>query len=191
MHRWYIRQHSVWILLCCNPSQWLLKIDRWIWLLNNERWKRCLEVPRRHSTFRHLFQCWMKWLILVMILPWNGKHWVNCQITGVHLYSWPINATCVNMCGSKTVHTNYTIVWFMGLDIVHVDHDDVIKWRHFPRYWPFVRGIHRSLVNSPHQGQWRGALIFSLICGWISAWVNNGEAGDLRRHRVHYDVIVM
>ena len=23
-------------------------------------------------------------------------------------------------------------------------HDDVIKWKHFPRYWPFVRGIHRS-----------------------------------------------
>ena len=42
-------------------------------------------------------------------------------------------------------------------------HDDVIKWKHFPRYWPFVRGIHRSPVNSPHKGQWRGALIFSLI----------------------------
>ena len=22
-------------------------------------------------------------------------------------------------------------------------HDDVIKWKHFPRNWPFVRGIHR------------------------------------------------
>ena len=30
-------------------------------------------------------------------------------------------------------------------------HDDVIKWKHFPRYWPFVRGIHRSPVNSPHK----------------------------------------
>ena len=40
-------------------------------------------------------------------------------------------------------------------------HDDVIKWKHFPRYWPFVRGIHRSPVNSPHKGQWRGALMFS------------------------------
>ena len=39
-------------------------------------------------------------------------------------------------------------------------HDDVIKWKHFPRYWPFVWGIHRSPVNSPHKGQWRGALIF-------------------------------
>ena len=45
-----------------------------------------------------------------------------------------------------------------------VIHDDVIKWRHFPRYWPFVRGIHRSPVKSPLKGQWRGALMFSLIC---------------------------
>ena len=41
-------------------------------------------------------------------------------------------------------------------------HVDVIKWKHFPRHWPFVRGIHRSPVNSPHKGQWRGALMFSL-----------------------------
>ena len=40
------------------------------------------------------------------------------------------------------------------------NHDDVIIWKHFPRYWPFVRGIHRSPVNSPHKGQWRGALMF-------------------------------
>ena len=68
---------------------------------------------------------------------------------------------------------------------------DVIKWKHFPRYWPFLRGIHRSLVNSLHKGQWRRALMFSLICAWMNGWVNNGEAGDLRRHRAHYDVIVM
>ena len=70
-------------------------------------------------------------------------------------------------------------------------HDDVIKWKHFPRYWPFVRGIHRSPVNSPHKGQWHRALMFTLICAWINGWVNNGKAGDLRRYRAHYDVIVM
>ena len=46
-------------------------------------------------------------------------------------------------------------------------------------------------VNSPHKGQWRGALMFSLICAWINDWVNNREAVDLRCHRGHYDVIVM
>ena len=70
-------------------------------------------------------------------------------------------------------------------------HDDVIKWNHFPHHWPFVRGIHRSPVNYPPKGQWLGALMFSLFCAWINVWVNNREAGDLRRHRAYYDVIVM
>ena len=70
-------------------------------------------------------------------------------------------------------------------------HDYVIKWEHFPCYRPFLRGIHRSLVTSLHKGQWRAALMFSLICAWINGWINNGEAGDLRRHGAHYDVIVM
>ena len=54
-----------------------------------------------------------------------------------------------------------------------------------------MRWIHRSPVNSQHKGQWRGALMFSLICAWMNDWVNNGEAGDFRRHCAHYDVIVM
>ena len=47
------------------------------------------------------------------------------------------------------------------------NHDDVIKCKHFPRNLPCVRGIHRSPVNSPHRGHWRGALMFSLICTLI------------------------
>ena len=70
-------------------------------------------------------------------------------------------------------------------------HEDVIRWKHFPRYWSFVRGIHWSPVNSPQKGQWRGALMFSLIWAWTNGWVNNRNAGDLRHHRAHYDVIVM
>ena len=70
-------------------------------------------------------------------------------------------------------------------------HDDVIKWKQFPRCWPFVSGIHRSPVNSQHKGQWRGALMLSLICAWIIGSLNNHEAGDLRRHHTHYDVIVI
>ena len=69
--------------------------------------------------------------------------------------------------------------------------DDVMKWKYFPRYWPFVRGTHRSMVSSRHRGQWRDGLVFSLICVWINGWVNNREAGDLRRHRAHHDVTVM
>ena len=68
-------------------------------------------------------------------------------------------------------------------------------WRHqmetFSALLFFVRGIHRSPVNSPHKGQWRRALMFSLICTWTHNWANNGDDGDLRHHRAHYDVIVM
>ena len=74
---------------------------------------------------------------------------------------------------------------------IFISHDDGIKWKHFPRDWPFVRGIHRSPVNSPHKDQWRGALMFSLICACINGRENNREAGDLGRHRVHHDVTVM
>ena len=70
-------------------------------------------------------------------------------------------------------------------------YDDIMKCKYFPRYWPFVRGIHRSPVNSPQKGQWRGALMFSLICSWTNGWINNREAGDLRRHQSHYDGTVM
>ena len=51
-------------------------------------------------------------------------------------------------------------------DILHFRtwYEDAIKWKHFPHYWPFVRGFHRSPVNSPHKGQRRGALMFSFIC---------------------------
>ena len=76
------------------------------------------------------------------------------------------------------------------IEVLNLFHDDIIKWKHFPRYWTFVRGIHRSLVNSPHKGQWLGALMFSLICARINGWVSHREAGDLRRYHAP-DVIVM
>ena len=95
---------------------------------------------------------------------------------------------------------NISVYWSMTVTGLLMDtaywilmlHDDVIKWKHFPRNWRFVRGIHRFPVISPHKGQWSGALIFfSLICVWINGWVNNHEAADLRRCRAHYDVTVM
>ena len=78
--------------------------------------------------------------------------------------------------------------WGARRSVFMATHDDVINSRHFPRYWPFVREIHRWPVSCPHKGHRRGALMFSLICSWINASVNNREAGDLRRHRAHYDI---
>ena len=68
-------------------------------------------------------------------------------------------------------------------------------WRHqmetFAALLALCAGNSPVPVNSPHKGQWRGSLMFSLIYAWINDWVNNREAGDLRRQRGHYDVIVM
>ena len=70
------------------------------------------------------------------------------------------------------------------------------RWRHQMETFsafncPFGRGIHRSPVNYPYKGQWRGAWMFSFICAWTNVSVNNQDAGDSRRHRIHYDVSVM
>ena len=68
------------------------------------------------------------------------------------------------------------------LSIIATFHDDVIKWKHFPRYWRFVRIIHRSPLNSPLKGQWHGALIFCLICAWINGWVKQSWDWWLETH---------
>ena len=81
---------------------------------------------------------------------------------------------------TKTHHVNY--IFKPG---------DVIDWKHCPRYWPFVRGIPRSPVNSPHECQWYRALMFSLIYAWTNGWANHRDAGDWRCHRPHYDVTVI
>ena len=57
-------------------------------------------------------------------------------------------------------------------------HYDVIKWKHFPRYRSFVRGIHRWPMDTLYKGQWRGALMFSLICAWANCRANTRDTGD-------------
>ena len=71
-----------------------------------------------------------------------------------------------------------------------LSHDDVIKWKLFPCYWPFVRGIHRSPVDSPQKSQWRGDLLF-VSSAPEQTRANNRDTGDFRRHRVHYYVTVI
>ena len=84
------------------------------------------------------------------------------------------------------------IQWLVGIGVSPwYWYDDVIKWKHFPPYWPFVRGIHRWPVNSPYKGHWHGALIVSLIYPSTNGWVNNPDTGDLKRHSAHYDVTVV
>ena len=52
-------------------------------------------------------------------------------------------------------------------------------------------GMYRWPVDSPHKYQWRGALLFSMMCAWTNGWANNRDAGDLGCHIAHCDVTVM
>ena len=116
-----------------------------------------------------------------------------------HLWCLCIKTRCLYTIEMTPITDSCTMVLpvlFWTVDIAPIyevpkrSHDDVVKWKHFPRYWPSEKGIHWSLVNSPHQGQWREALMFSLICVWTNGWANHRNAGGLRRHRAHYDVVV-
>ena len=128
--------------------------------------------------------------LLDSIRIWRLYRWLSTRLFLLHWYV--VLRSAIDIYISLWSHVMFMCSWtWWRHQLLVVSHDDVIKWKHFPRYWPFARGIHRSPVNSPHKGQWCRALIFSLICVWINEWVNNHEAGDLRRYRAHYDVIVM
>ena len=149
------------------------------------------------ATNNRLDNCWLNFVSLNL---YHGANTTSQYHISVKCLKPPVRQQLSQIKNKEIPH--YRLLWGSTCDrplitweqIIQkrmICHDDVIKWNHFPRYWPFVRGIHRSPANSPHKGQWRGALVFSLICTRINGWVNNGEAGDLRFHRVHYDVIVM
>ena len=111
---------------------------------------------------------------------------------------WSLYMNCIMMnVGRRIVQTdeNTPDAYYKDLDI-HYKNIPRLTWlRHqmeaFSALLAICVGIHRSPVNSPHKGQWRGALVFSLICVWIDGWVNNPETVDLRRHRANYDVTAM
>ena len=72
-----------------------------------------------------------------------------------------------------------------ALSSIIIEHDDVIRWNHFPRYWPFVRELTGRRWN-PLTKASDAELWCFLICAWKKHWVNNRDAGDMRRHRAHY-----
>ena len=107
----------------------------------------------------------------------------------VRLFILLILLELINLC-YLSLQCNLLIKCMISHTICHFIHDEVIKWKHFPHDWPSLWGLHRSPVNSSHQGQRRRALIFSLLSIWTNGWVNNWYAGDLRCHCAHYDASV-
>ena len=94
---------------------------------------------------------------------------------------WPKRSTTNNKRLIGVVYTYNTLVFGTRFSITWWCH----QMGTFSALLAILRGIHRSPVNSPHKGQWRAALMFSLIFTWMNGWVSNREAGDLRRDRAH------
>ena len=146
----------------------------------------CLRAPS---------QCWL--IISQDFLVWGqfrkrylshqslNRHWRSLISDFIQIPWGEWLQLCMNIYKQKSIRCSYLgMLWLQQI------HDDVIKWKHVPRYWPFVRGIHRWPVDSLHKSHWHGALMYSVICAWTNNWANNRDAGDLRRHWAHYDVIV-
>ena len=88
-------------------------------------------------------------------------HWRYCSLAISHLYMAVDALFIIGLyIDPATQVTGKSWAYFVSLTHKQLKHDDVIKWRHFPQYWPFARGIHRSPMNSLHKGQWHGALMF-------------------------------
>ena len=115
----------------------------------------------------------------VQFTLWNTKFGHLRSEKLVHIMSWISNVlfrkTMLIFCFPDTYRliliNSLVLPW---LKVIKGSSDYVAAEQHFPRYWPFVQGIHWSPVNSLHKGQWRGALMFSLICAWINDLLNNG-----------------
>ena len=107
------------------------------------------------------------WRHHVTINMHRGLSWCFIQISLTTFSSqlrWLMYAYSLSLLNSvpmlsndnKTRRAVYIILtvylWYcFWLACLHTSHDDVIKWRHFPRYWPFVWGIHRAPVHYPHK----------------------------------------
>ena len=120
----------------------------------------------------------------IIVTRENAKWYLSHNIS--ILFTVIFTAVRVRDIVNKKTHVAYNIRISNS-----ISPDDVIKWKHFPRNWSFVRGIHRWLMDSPHKGQGHGALKFPLVCAWTNARANNRKAGDLRSHRAHYNFTVM
>ena len=137
------------------------------------------------------FPCWWYqsrgcWRYLV---PLEGHSVISALVFTPLCLSLPAIANILSIVWG-TVILSFLMPWLWGTVFV-IDHDDVIIWKHFPCYWPFVRLIYWWLVNTPHKGQWRRTLMVSLIYALTNGWENHWDTGDLRRHPTHYDIAVM
>ena len=153
-------------LLSIQVSQWVHLSNGKAVLLWEDRATNNWEMGGRPLS-SCLFNIAVTWYLRYTLrFMWHYSHtWVIMMVVDVLVPIWHQDISNHYDDIGHTMYIRSNPLWW--------DQDDVIKWKHFPPYWHFVRGIHRSLVNSPHKGQWHGAMMFSLIYAWINGWVNN------------------
>ena len=153
---------STLVALCA--SQWrgaLMFSLIWAWIkrLSIQSWGWWFETPSC-SLWRHckdiMYVCWHT--VEMCKLYWYNTSQEYSQDSYALLCFWYLISS---LTGTLVLHLLYPSRYCHWHSRTH---DDAIQWNIFRRYWPFVRGIHRSPVNSPNKGRWRGALMFSLIC---------------------------
>ena len=120
-----------------------------------------------------------EYIIVFVIFPWYlSVNSVEINFQGKQEPASDVpNTLAVNDWVTKIIRASANKI--LTQVSIYIAHDDIIKYKRFTHYWPFVRGmtVTRNLV--------------SLICIWTNAWASNGDAGDLRHHRTHHDVNVM
>ena len=145
-------------------------------------------------------------------VAFQAKHIIGISHFEIGLANFAATIHCNDSLHGKWTVVTLTLAYFITRDELIqksiYDTDDNIYiysgcnysscnpwWRHqmetLSALLALAWGIHRSPVNSPHKGQWRGPLKFPLTYAWVNDWVNNRQAGDLRCHRAHHDVTVM
>ena len=128
------------------------------------------------------------WNITDFRRHWSDLKLVSCKMpcSGVELVIC-LMLVLLDLLHYKPTVRNYIIVWS---SISYISTWNIMF--HFSKLRLSHKTIKaRSPVDSPHKGQWRGALTFSLICASTNGWANNWDASDLRCHRAHHDVTVM
>ena len=89
--------------------------------------------PSKPCQSLHEFFTWFSYFVRMKWYPFAYRFMINMFRKGVI-------KSCCNLPGCQIgIYLDILVLRTNGFR-----HDDVIKWKHFPRNWPFVRGIHRS-----------------------------------------------
>ena len=115
---------------------------------------------------------------------------ITCKIDFYVSYNQSISASKIRMFVLTNDEHCKRVFLVLVVYFLYIYHDDVIRWKHSPRYWPFGRELTGDtghlwipLTKASDAELW----CFLWSAREQTDWVNNPDAGDLRRHRAHYD----